>query len=145
MTVLDALDQKIIGELSVDAWLTYIELGNRIGLSASATQRRVERLKSAGVIMGARAEIAQEHLNRPMRIFLLLELVSDGEKELAKLSKQLRKFEGFVDAHVTVGATDVIVTLACQNMEEFQAWSMGTLNKNTNVKHCTTLVNLLKL
>ncbi|MEX0298907.1 MAG: Lrp/AsnC family transcriptional regulator [Kordiimonas sp.] len=145
MGLTDLLDKKIVSELCSDAWLTYVELGDRIGLSASATQRRVERLKKTGVIIGATAKLSKQHTNRPLRIFLLLELVSDSKKDLEVLRQQLRGFAGFREAQVTIGATDVVVTLDCEDMEEFQSWSMTVLNGNSNVRHCTTLVNLMDL
>lgn len=142
---LDQLDKRIIEQLQQDAWQTYAALGARIGLSASATQRRVERLKKNQVILGAYASVCPEANERPLRIFLLLELVNDSENALKQLTGKLCSFAGFVEAHVTIGATDVVVTLDCKSMQEFQAWAMEVVNKDPNVSHCTTLVNLLKL
>lgn len=142
---MDALDRKILAQVQSDAWLSYVALGRRIGLSASATQRRVERLKRDGVIQGAIAIVADEYSDRNLKIFLLLELVSDTKHELDRLGALLRQFDGFRNAYVTIGATDVVVELDCVSMQEFQDWSMTALNGAANVKHCVTLVNLKSL
>lgn len=141
----DSLDRKLVAELLKDAWQTYVSLGDKVGLSASAVQRRVERLKRQGVLKGARAVVSEEANARPLKIFLLLELVGDTKADLDRLSALLRGFAGFANAYVTIGATDVVVELDCQSMEEFQTWSMSALNGDANVRHCTTLVNLKRL
>ena len=44
---LDARDRQIVSLLQGDAWLTYVELAARVHLSASAVQRRVERMRAS--------------------------------------------------------------------------------------------------
>ena len=143
--MLDQKDEMIVAELQADAWLSYVQLGGRINLSPSATQRRVERLKRQGIIQGANAVIAPEVSQRNLRIYMFLDLENDNAEALADLQQDLRKFPGFVEACVTIGATDVVVTLDCLNIEEYQAWSMSTINDNLNIRHCTTMINLKRL
>ena len=141
----DALDKKLVAELQQDAWQTYVALGAKIGLSPSAVQRRIERLRREGVVMGATAQVSPDVVGRPLKIFLMLELVSDSKQSLDRLAELLCGFPGFANAYVTIGATDVVVELDCESMQEFQDWSMTALNSEANVKHCTTLVNLKQL
>ena len=49
---LDAIDQRIIGELQADARLSNVDLADRVGLSPSPCLRRVKRLEQQGVIQG---------------------------------------------------------------------------------------------
>jgi DNA-binding Lrp family transcriptional regulator len=44
----DELDQRIVGALVENARATYSEIGERIGLSAPAVKRRVDRLRATG-------------------------------------------------------------------------------------------------
>lgn len=48
----DELDQRIVGVLVENARATYSEIGARVGLSAPAVKRRVDRLRAAGAITG---------------------------------------------------------------------------------------------
>jgi Lrp/AsnC family leucine-responsive transcriptional regulator len=54
---LDAVDHRIISELSADGRISFAELGRRTNLSSPAVTERVKRLEQAGVITGYRAEI----------------------------------------------------------------------------------------
>jgi len=54
---MDAIDQRIIASLAADARATYAEIGAEVSLSAPAVKRRVDRLRSGGVIKGFTAVI----------------------------------------------------------------------------------------
>ena len=49
---MDAVDQRIIALLVADARSSYAEIGAKVSLSAPAVKRRVDRLRSSGVIKG---------------------------------------------------------------------------------------------
>ena len=49
---IDDLDHRIIDELRVDGRASFADLGLRVGLSASAVKRRVDRLVATVVIRG---------------------------------------------------------------------------------------------
>ncbi len=53
----DGRDLEIIAALQDDARSTYADIGQRVGLSASAVHDRVRKLEQAGVILAYRAVI----------------------------------------------------------------------------------------
>jgi Lrp/AsnC family leucine-responsive transcriptional regulator len=55
--LLDAVNLRLLDELSRDGRVGIAELGRRAGLSAPAVAERVQRLERAGVITGYHAEI----------------------------------------------------------------------------------------
>src|SRR5438093_12453776 len=58
--VLDERDLEIVAALQEDARVTYADVAQRVGLSASAVHDRVRKLVQAGVIRGYRAIIDPE-------------------------------------------------------------------------------------
>ena len=64
--LLDAVNLRILEELSRDGRIALAELGRRVGLSAPAVAERVQRLERAGVIIGYRAEIDPAALGLPI-------------------------------------------------------------------------------
>jgi Lrp/AsnC family transcriptional regulator, leucine-responsive regulatory protein len=58
--VLDDRDLEILRALQADGRATYADVGQRVGLSASAVHDRVRKLEHAGVIRGYRAVVAPE-------------------------------------------------------------------------------------
>ena len=54
---LDELDRRIVAALVADGRATYAEIGARVGLSAPAVKRRVDRLRASGAVTGFSATV----------------------------------------------------------------------------------------
>lgn len=142
---LDARDRKLIEALRKNAWLSFGELGRIVNLSASATQRRVEKLIAAGVVLGAQARIADEKLGRGTRIFLLVELRDESTATINGFARKLSAHDHIVSAHYTAGAYDVFVALQVENMAQYGAFAAQVLNDNPQVRRYKTLTELRRL
>ena len=143
--VLDERDQGIIAALAGDAWLSYVDLGARVNLSPSAVQRRVERLVSEGVIKGARATIAPAALGRPLRLYVLIELVDESKAALNAFTKRLSGTQDIAEAHYVAGGADIVLVLQTADMERYAAFADEHLNGNPNVRRYKTLTSLRTL
>ncbi|MGE0044627.1 MAG: Lrp/AsnC family transcriptional regulator [Hyphomonadaceae bacterium] len=139
---MDERDQRIAAALEADAWLTYAALGQRVHLSASAVQRRVERMIADGIILGARAEIAPTARGRPLRLFALVELRDESASSLDAFAKKLAKEPDVIEAHYVAGPSDVIIVLQCASMEEYAAFAAKHLNGSPLVRRYKTLTSL---
>ena len=144
-STLDDRDLRIIEALRRNAWLSYAELAKRIHLSASAVQRRVEKLIKSRVILGAHARISPAALGRTLRIFVLLELSDERAHTLAALVKKLAASEECTAAHYVTGAFDVLLELQMESMAEYARFAARTLNENPHVRRYTTLTELRSL
>ena len=80
---MDQFDDKILQELCRDGRLPHTELGRRIGLSASATLRRVQELERQGVIKGYRAVVDPTKLG-----IQFVALMGVGLKDHTKASQE---------------------------------------------------------
>ncbi|HVM84119.1 MAG TPA: Lrp/AsnC family transcriptional regulator [Candidatus Binatia bacterium] len=72
--MLDEIDRMLLAALQRDGQVSYAELGARVGLSASAVNDRLKRLKAKGVLLRITAEVAPAQLGREFLVFLLVEL-----------------------------------------------------------------------
>ena len=66
---LDATDRQILDLLQRDARRTFGDIGGRVGLSAPAVKRRVDRLEADGIITGYTAVLDHAKLGRPLEAF----------------------------------------------------------------------------
>jgi Lrp/AsnC family leucine-responsive transcriptional regulator len=66
----DAVDQRIVHEVSLNARATLAELSAAVGLSVSAVQSRLRRLETRGVITGYRAAVDPEAVGKPLSAFI---------------------------------------------------------------------------
>ena len=76
--VLDAADQMILELLTENARRTLGDIGQRVGLSAPAVKRRIDRLEAAGVILGYTTRLDHAKLGRPLEAFTELRFSGDA-------------------------------------------------------------------
>jgi Lrp/AsnC family leucine-responsive transcriptional regulator len=66
---LDETDRRILELLTEDARRTFGDIGTRVGLSAPAVKRRVDRLEARGVITGYTTTVDHAKLGRSLEAF----------------------------------------------------------------------------
>ena len=142
---MDERDRRILEELRADAWLSYIALGERVNLSASATQRRVERLMDKGILLGATARIAPDAETDRMAIFVLAELCDDNIRTVTRFAEQVVRHTKVVDAYYVAGEADIVLCMAVADMDAYAAFVENVLNENPLLRRFKTLISLRKL
>ena len=142
---LDDKDRKLLQLLEQNAWITHAEAGEEVHLSASAVQRRIEKLRSSGIIRGARATIDKSRTGLGLRVYLVLELKDDSRASLDQIVADIEGHDEVVQVDLVSGKFDIIMMLDCSNTETFTDFAMSKINANPNIKHCWTLMRLQQL
>ena len=71
---LTEIDRKLLAEVQRDNRQSGERLGERVGLSPTACQRRLKRLREAGVIEADVSVVSPAALGRPMTLVVTVEL-----------------------------------------------------------------------
>jgi DNA-binding Lrp family transcriptional regulator len=106
---MDAVDQRIIAHLISDARASYAEIGSRVSLSAPAVKRRVDRLRSAGIIKGFTTIIDPAAVGWTTEAFV--ELFCTGRTTPAQITVATRRHPEVVGAYTVSGEADALVHL----------------------------------
>ncbi|SDT73907.1 Lrp/AsnC family transcriptional regulator [Actinoplanes derwentensis] len=106
---MDAVDQRIIALLVADARASYAEIGAKVSLSAPAVKRRVDRLRSSGVIKGFTAVIEPAAVGWTTEAFV--ELFCTGRTTPAQITVAARRHPEVVGAYTVSGQADALVHL----------------------------------
>ncbi len=69
LNTVDATDERILGLLQQNARQTFGEIGRKVGLSAPAVKRRIDRLEASGVIRGYTAIVDRGYLGQSVEAF----------------------------------------------------------------------------
>ncbi|WP_426509164.1 Lrp/AsnC family transcriptional regulator [Dactylosporangium sp. McL0621] len=111
---LDPIDQRIIAFLQEDARSSYAEIGEKVALSAPAVKRRVDRLRSSGVIRGYTALIDPGAVGWTTEAFV--ELFCTGRTSPAQLKAAAKRHPAVVGAYTISGEADALVHLRAMDM-----------------------------
>jgi Lrp/AsnC family leucine-responsive transcriptional regulator len=85
----DARDRKILSCLERNARLTYNEIGEEVGLSASSVHDRVRKLEAKGVIKGYRAEVDHLKVGFPITAIVSIALSPQSPPDIPALIAEL--------------------------------------------------------
>ncbi|MEH0822452.1 MULTISPECIES: Lrp/AsnC family transcriptional regulator [unclassified Micromonospora] len=135
---IDAVDQRIIALLVADARASYADIGARVSLSAPAVKRRVDRLRSAGVIRGFTAVVDPAAVGWTTEAFV--ELFCAGRTTPAQIGVAARRHPEVVGAYTVSGEADALVHLRAADiahledaLERLRAESFVTSTRSTIV------------
>ncbi|HEY0629794.1 MAG TPA: Lrp/AsnC family transcriptional regulator [Sphingomicrobium sp.] len=142
---LDDRDHRIASLLQDDAWLSYAELSRRVNLSASAVQRRVERMIAAGIILGARAHVSFPEPEASVTIFLLVELAEESRQALQRFSDKVAANPEVIEAHYVAGEADVLLKLRVPDVVAYDRFLANHINSSPLVRRFKTLTSLRSL
>jgi len=111
---MDATDHAIIAALTADARSSFAEIGQAVSLSAPAVKRRVDRLRSSGVIRGFTVVVDPAALGWSTEAFV--ELFCTGRTTPAQLTVATRHHPEVVGAYTVSGEADALVHLRAANI-----------------------------
>lgn len=118
MKTLDATDQKILVLLQDNARRSLVDLAKRIGLSRSATQERLTRLETTGVITQYTIKTAAS-ASPLTRGLLKIKLQKDGT--CSALAKRLIDFSEVKSCYTVAGTIDVILLVETANPQSLSS------------------------
>lgn len=102
MDGIDAIDRRLLDLLRVDGRASWADLGGRVGLSASAVRRRVDRLTARGVVQGFTVQVDPDAERTP-GVAAYVELFCRGTVAPAELQRMLSAVPEVVTAGTVTG------------------------------------------
>jgi DNA-binding Lrp family transcriptional regulator len=115
---LDRLDQDLIALLTEDARASYAELGERVGLSASAVKRRVDRLRARGAVTGFTVRLDPAALGWAVEGYVEL-YCAHGTTPRA-IRDAVARFPEVVEASTVSGDANAVLRILAADMRHFE-------------------------
>jgi Lrp/AsnC family transcriptional regulator, leucine-responsive regulatory protein len=124
-TGLDDLDAAILSHLERNGRATNYEVGEAVGLSASAASRRIQALETMGAIRGYRALINDRLLGKHMTVFVRVTLEKQSAPVLSAFESAVRHTRGIVSCHLMAGQYDYMLVARVADIDDY-----GRLHQN---------------
>ena len=137
---LDAIDRRILQALQAQGRSTYDELAARVGLSASATLRRVKRLEESGVIAGYVALVAPERVGLGLTAYINVRLAKHSEQRspIDAFAAAVQAWPEVVECAALTGEMDYLLRVLVRDMSHYSSFLMDSLLKHPSVQDCKT-------
>jgi Lrp/AsnC family leucine-responsive transcriptional regulator len=113
--VADAVNLRILRELSQEPRLAMAELGRRVGLSSPAVTERVKRLEETGVIRGYRLDLNPAALGLPIAAYVR---VRPNPGQLPRIADLAQRIPEIVECHRVTGEDCFILKVYLPDLEQ---------------------------
>lgn len=139
---LDRFNVAILARYQQNTQTAAKTIGRAVGLSAAAVQRRLKRLREAGVIEREAAQLDPAALGLTVTCIVGVRLARDGAADLARFRKQAAATPAVQQCYYVTGSNDFVLIVVAADMAAYEAFTRGPLLGDGNVRKFTTQVVL---
>ncbi|MFF5265103.1 Lrp/AsnC family transcriptional regulator [Actinomadura viridis] len=139
---LDDLDRRIVAQLLEHGRASYSQVGDRVGLSAPAVKRRVDRLRADGVITGFAAVVDPAALGWTTEAFI--EIFCTGATSPEEIYSSIRRHPEVVAAYTISGDASALVQVRVRDIQHLEQ-ALERLRREDTVTATKTTIVLSRL
>ena len=116
---LDTIDRRILRVIQVQGRISNADLSEKVGLSASACHRRVQRLESEGVVRDYVALLDPRKIGLPSTVFVEIKLQGQADEILDAFEAEVKRVPEILECHLMAGTADYILKVVADSTDDF--------------------------
>ncbi|WP_247841580.1 Lrp/AsnC family transcriptional regulator [Pseudomonas sp. MWU12-3103b] len=140
MINLDRIDASILNAVQRNNRITSEELGETVGLSATACQRRLKALRKEGVIEADVSIVSPRAVGRHVFMLVLVSLERERVDIIDKFKKSIRNTPEIMTGYYVTGDSDFVLVVTSKDMEDYERFTRKFFYDNLDIKNFKTLV-----
>lgn len=139
-TDLDEADLTILRMLQTDCRIGLGRLADECNLSVPSVQRRLKRLRDAGMIMKEIAVLDPARFEYSMTLIVLVELERESLQQLDLFRNRARAEPQVQQCYYVTGEADFVLVCTVKDMQDFEALTHRLFFENSNVRRFRTSI-----
>lgn len=140
MTKIDAINQKILRELSRDGRISNLDLAERVGLSPSACLRRVQELERSGVISGYRAVLNPQAMGVGFVAYIAVGLSLHTKSSQESFERSIALASEVRECHNITGNVEYLLRVEAADLAAYKRFHTDVLGTLPQVASITSYV-----
>ncbi|MDX0321606.1 AsnC family transcriptional regulator [Sinorhizobium meliloti] len=140
--MLDDLDRRLLAALQVNNRLSFAELADIVGSSAASCMRRVNKLRSDGVITADVALVDPRALGMSLTVVVNVELDRERLDLVDEFKRSMRAAKEVTQCYMVTGEADFVLIVAVEDVEAFDMFVKTKLYTNANVRKFRSMITL---
>lgn len=137
---MDTFDKHILKLLQQNNRLSTEKIGELVGLSATACQRRIKKLRESGVIHKEVAVLDGVKLGNYVTVIVEVTMKQGGSKVMDQFRQQMQNHANVQQCYYVTGEHDFVLIITCANMLEYDQLTRQLFLDNTNIHKFRTTV-----
>ncbi|MGF9757997.1 Lrp/AsnC family transcriptional regulator [Microvirga sp. 0TCS3.31] len=140
MTDLDDIDVLLLNAVQRNNKLTSDQLGDLVGLSPTACQRRLKRLRNEGIIEGDVSIVSPKAVGRPISMLVLVSLERERTDIIDRFKKAIRSTSEIMIGLYVTGEADFALLVTARDMQDYEQFTRRFFYENPDIKGFKTMV-----
>ena len=138
--MIDNLDKNILRTLMDNARVSYADIAKQHGVSPATIHVRVEKMRKAGIIKGAKLKVDARKLGYDVTCFIgiILKQAGDYPRTLAKLEALPEVTEAFY----TTGQYSIFIKVMVRSIDDLQQLLIERIQAIDEIQSTDTLISL---
>jgi Lrp/AsnC family transcriptional regulator, leucine-responsive regulatory protein len=139
---LDTFDRKILNIVQRDCTATADAIADQIGLSTSAVQKRLKRMRTERIISAEIAVVDRAAVGRPMTFIAAMEIERENYETVAKFREWAKSQDEVQQIYYVTGAVDLIAIITASDVEAYDRLTARIMQSNPMIRRINTNVVL---
>lgn len=140
LVVLDTFDYKILSIIQKNNLTPQRDIGEKIGLSAAAVQRRIKKLHELGTIEKDVTVIDREKIGNSVTILVEIFLDSEKIEQIDPLKKEFENIPEIQQCYYVTGESDFFLVIVVPSMSYYENLTRKIFFSNENIRRFRTIV-----
>ncbi len=137
---IDAIDQKILSFLVMNARMPFLEIARECGVSGAAIHQRVKKMENLGIITGSRLLVKPNALGLNVCGFVMVGL--SEANQYPKVIESLSLMPEVVECHFVTGKHTLLLKIYCHDHDHLMEILVNTIQNIPSVQQTETLISL---
>lgn len=140
--MVDDLDRRILAALQRNNRMSFAELADLVGSSAASCMRRVNKLRSDGVITADISLVDPKALGKSLSVVMTVELDRERLDLVDDFKRAMRAAKEVTHCYMVTGDADFVLIVAVEDVEAFDVFVKTKLYTNPNVRKFKSMIAL---
>lgn len=142
---LDKIDLNILRILQNEGRISYVELGDRVGLSTTPCMERVKRLEREKFVLGYGARLNPQKLQANLLVFVEISLASKSADIFDDFRRAAIKLPHVLECHLVSGDFDYLIKARISEMASYRKLLGDILLKLPGVRESKSYIVMEEL
>lgn len=142
MNELDQFDMQILEILQKNNLTPQRDIGEHIGLSAAAVQRRIKRMRETGIVKADVSVIDTEKVKHSVTLIVEVFLERDKIDLIDQAQRLFTSAPEVQQCYYVTGESDFVLIIVVSSMKDYEQLTRRIFYGNDNIKHFRTLVSM---
>ncbi len=141
----DAFDRRILATYQLDTRVSAQVIGDAVGLSAAAVQRRIKRMRGENVITAEIAAVNPDAVGLPVTVVVHVDIERETSRHIDAFKAAMAMRPEVQQCWYTTGLTDFILVVRVASMAAYEKFTREALVSQDNVAKFTSYVVLAEV